>query len=233
MAIIDDEVGECNVLWSPTFSVPSVTVASGASGQAVFSFTAPSDAAAGDHSGDETMLHATSEDVTLSPSVSAKAVANQIYGLTAGYYSNETGVVKDSIEVIEGMSVPMKFTVTNDGNGNDEVTLSLVGAPAWITLGQSTALVGPGQTMTTLTVDIAAPASDARGVHLFQVTATSADGTTSSTTGNLAVTVKEKVDSTGGPTTEELDEEEGGLPGFGALSAIAAIGAVLLIRRRL
>ena len=33
--------------------------------------------------------------------------------------------------------------------------------------------------------------------------------------------------------TEELDEEEGGLPGFGALSAIVAIGAVLLIRRRL
>ena len=232
MAIIDDEVGECNALWSPTFSVPSVTVASGASGQAVFSLTVPNDAASTDDSG-VAMLHATSEDVTLSPSVSAKAVANQIYGLTAGYYSNETGVVKDSIEVIEGMSVPMKFTVTNDGNGNDEVTLSLVGAPAWITLGQSTALVGPGQTMTTLTVDIAAPASDARGDHTFQVTATSADGTTSSTTGDLTVTVTEKVDSTGGPTTEELDEEEGGLPGFGALSAIAAIGAVLLIRRRL
>jgi uncharacterized membrane protein len=238
MAVIDDEVGECNALWSPTFSVPSVTVASGASGQAVFSFTAPSDAASGDDSG-VAMLHATSEDVTLSPSVSVKAVANQIYGLTAGYYSNETDVVKDSVSVQEGMSVQMKFTVTNNGNGNDEVTLSLVGAPTWVTLPDldgdgvpDNALIGPGQKVN-LTVDIAAPASDARGDHLFQVTATSADGTTTSTTGDLTVTVTEKVDSTGGPTTEELDEEEGGLPGFGALSAIAAIGAVLLIRRRL
>ena len=108
----------------------------------------------------------------------------------------------------------------------------MANAPAWVTLGQTTALAGPGQVLP-LTIDIAAPAADARGDHTFQVIATSADGTTSSTSGDFTVTVTEKVDATGGPTTEELDEEEGGLPGFGALSAIAAIGAVLLIRRRL
>jgi PGF-CTERM protein len=81
----------------------------------------------------------------------------------------------------------------------------------------------------TLTVDVAAPASDARGNHTFQVTATSADGTTSSTV-DLTVTVTEKVDDTGGPTTDKLDEDDS--PGFGIITVIAALGAVLLIRRR-
>ncbi|MCH2619462.1 MAG: PGF-CTERM sorting domain-containing protein, partial [Candidatus Poseidoniia archaeon] len=65
----------------------------------------------------------------------------------------------------------------------------------------------------------------------FQVTATSADGTTSATTGDLTVTVTEKVDDIGGPTTDEIEEDDS--PGFGIISAIAALGAVLLISRRL
>ena len=123
----------------------------------------------------------------------------------------------------------MKFTITNNGNGNDEVTLSLANAPAWAALGQETALVGPGQTMT-LTVDLAAPASDARGDHTFQVTATSADGTESATTGDLTETVTEKLEATDGPSTEEVEEDDS--PGFGIVSVIAALGAGLLIRRR-
>jgi len=154
--------------------------------------------------------------------------ANQVYSISAGYYSNETDVLKNSASVQETMTVQMKFTVTNDGNGNDEITLSLANAPAWVTLGQTEALAGPGQTMT-LTVDVG-PAG-AVGDYTFQVTATSADGTTSSTTGDLTVTVTEKVDDAGGPTTDEIDEDDS--PGFGIISAIAALGAVLLIRRRL
>jgi uncharacterized lipoprotein NlpE involved in copper resistance len=49
-----------------------------------------------------------------------------------------------------------------------------------------------------LTIDVAAPASEARGDHTFQVTATSVDGTTTSTTGDLTVTVTEKVDDSYG-----------------------------------
>ena len=64
----------------------------------------------------------------------------------------------------------------------------------------------------------------------FQVVATSADGTTTSTTGDLTVTVTEKSTSGSGPTTEEVDEDDS--PGFGILSVIAALGAVLLLRRR-
>ena len=221
--------------WSPTLAESNLTIASGATSTTLLSITVPSDASANAASG-SVLVHAYSEgcgddttDCEYGQDVSVSVTANQVYDLTAGYYSNETDVIKDTASVQEGMTVQMKFTVTNNGNGNDEIALSLANAPAWVTLGQATALAGPDQTMT-LTVDVAAPASDARGDHKFQITATSADGTTTSTTGDLTVTVTEKVDDTGGPTTDELDEDDS--PGFGIISAIAALGAVLLIRRR-
>jgi PGF-CTERM protein len=216
--------------WSPTLAESELTIASGATSTTLLSITVPSDASANAASG-MVMVHAHSEGgEDYDQDVSVSVTANQVYGLTAGYYTNETDVVRDTASVQEGMAIQMKFTVTNDGNGNDEITLSLANAPSWVTLGQTDALAGPGQTML-ITIDVAAPASDARGDHTFQVTATSADGTTSSTTGDLTVTVTEKVDATGGPTTEEVDEDDS--PGFGIISAIAALGAVLLIRRRL
>lgn len=222
--------------WAPTLAESELTIASGATSTTLLSITVPSDASANAASG-SVMAHAYSEgcgddtaDCDYAYDISVSVTANQVYGLTAGYYSNETDVVKDTASVQESMTIQMKFTVTNDGNGNDEIVLSLANAPAWVTLGQTDALAGPGQTMT-LTVDVAAPASDARGDHTFQVTATSADGTTSSTTEDFTVTVTEKVDATGGPTTDKVDEDDS--PGFGIISAIAALGAVLLIRRRL
>jgi len=222
--------------WSPALSESELTLQSGATSTALLSVTVPSDASANAASG-SVMVHAYSEgcgddttDCAYEQHVTVSVTANQIYSVEAGYYSNETDVVKDSASVQEGMTVQMKFTVINNGNGNDEITLSLTNAPAWVALGQTTALAGPGQTLT-ITIDVAAPASDARGDHKFQAIATSADGTTSSTTEDLTVMVTEKVDDTGGQTTEELDEDDS--PGFGIISAIAALGAVLLIRRRL
>ena len=78
-----------------------------------------------------------------------------------------------------------------------------------------------------------APVSGGLGSNTFQVMATSSDGTTTSTTGDFTVTVVEQSTDSSGPTTEEVDDDEGGLPGFGFLPAIVAIGAVLLLRRRL
>ena len=111
--------------------------------------------------------------------------------------------------------------------------IALANAPSWVTLSQSTVLIGPGQS-STVTIDVMAPVSGSTGAQSpFQVVATSSDGSTTSTTGDFTVTVVEKSTSTTGPTTEEVDDDDGGLPGFGFLSAIAAIGAVLLLRRRL
>ena len=116
-------------------------------------------------------------------------------------------------------------------SGNDEVALSLENAPSWVVLGTDSdlSLIGPGQTAT-LTIDVLAPSSDALGDHTFQVTATSADGETTSTTGDLTVTVVEKTTTGTGPETDKVDEDDS--PGFGILSVIAALGAVLLLRRR-
>lgn len=222
--------------WTPTLSESSSTVASGGSAQVVFSLTIPTDASANAQSG-MAMVHAYSEacgedktDCVYEQSVSVSATAKQVYDISVGYYSNETSVVKDTASAQEGMSVQMKFTLTNNGNGNDEVTLSLANAPSWVTLGQTEALVGPGQSPMTLTIDVAAPSSDARGDYTFQVVATSVDETTTSTTGDLTVTVTEKTIDVTGPTTDKVDEDDS--PGFGILSVVAALGAVLLLRRR-
>ena len=224
-----------NEAWSPSLSESELTIASGDSATTVFSLTAPSSATAGQTSS-MNMVHAYSEgcgeshdDCDYEGGVGVSVTTNQVYDLEAGYYTNETDVEMSSASVQEGLGVQMKFTITNNGNGNDEVTLSLENAPAWVTLSQDTALIGPGQTWTG-SVDIMAPGSDAVDAYSFQVKATSADGTEFDTTGDLTVSVTEKVESTGGQETEELEEDDS--PGFGIVSAIAALGAVLLIRRR-
>ena len=223
--------------WAPSLSESSATIASGDSAQIIFTLTVPSDASANAQSG-MAMVHVYSEacgddkmGCDYEEHVSVSVRANQVYDITAGYYTNETDVVKDSASVQEGMAVQMKFTLTNNGNGNDEVTLSLVDAPSWVALGSDSevSLIGPGQTAT-LTIDVLAPASDALGDHTFQILATSADGIATSTTDIFTVTVVEKSTSTSGPSTEEVDEDDS--PGFGVLSAVAALGAVLLLRRR-
>ncbi|HJM17114.1 MAG TPA: PGF-CTERM sorting domain-containing protein [Candidatus Poseidoniia archaeon] len=223
--------------WAPTLSESSSTLASGASAPFIFTLTVPSDASANAQSG-MAMVHAYSEacgadktDCEFEEHVSVSVKANQVYDITAGYYTNETDVVKSSASVQEGVSVQMKFTLTNNGNGNDEVALSLENAPSWVVLGTDSdlSLIGPGQTAT-LTIDVLAPSSDALGDHTFQVTATSADGETTSTTGDLTVTVVEKTTTGTGPETDKVDEDDS--PGFGILSVIAALGAVLLLRRR-
>ena len=224
--------------WSPSLSESELTIASGASGTTVFSMTVPSDASANAQSG-MAMVHAYSEgcgDNTdgcdYEDHVSVGVTANQVYDLEAGYYSetdeNGTSTEISSASVQEGMETQMKFTVTNNGNGNDEVTLSLANAPEWASLGQDTALVGPGQTVT-LVVVLASPEGSIND-YAFQVTATSADGIETATTSDLTLTVTEKITSTGESETEDVTEDDS--PGFGIISVIAALGAVLLIRRR-
>ena len=224
--------------WAPTLSESSSTLASGASSQVVFSLTVPSDASSTAQSG-MAMVHAYSEacgedkmDCEYEADVSVAVSANHVYDITAGYYTNESGIEMSAADVDVGMSVQMKFVVTNNGNGPDEVTLALAeGAPSWVTLGQNSdeALIGPGQTSQALTVDIAPPSGTELGDYTFQVVATSADGTTTSTTDDLTVTVNEKSTSSG-PETDKVEEDDS--PGFGILSVVAALGAVLLLRRR-
>ena len=221
--------------WAPSLSEMSSTIASGETGQVVFTLTVPADSSAAAKSG-MAMVHAYSEicgddtsDCDYEAHVSVELSSNQVFDISAGYYYNASMA---SASVQEGMALQLKFNVTNNGNGNDNVGVALANAPSWVTLSQDTVLVGPGQA-STVTIDVMAPVSGGLGSNTFQVMATSSDGTTTSTTGDFTVTVVEQSTDSSGPTTEEVDDDEGGLPGFGFLPAIAAIGAVLLLRRRL
>ena len=106
----------------------------------------------------------------------------------------------------------------------------IISNKAWVVLSKDTALISKGGS-DDIAIDVRAPASDATGDHTFQVKATSQDGTTTSTTGTLTITVEEK-SAGSGSSTETVDEDEG-LPGFGAISALAALGVALILRRRL
>ena len=221
--------------WAPSLSEMSSTIASGETGQVVFTLTVPADSSAAAKSG-MAMVHAYSEicgddtsDCDYEAHVSVELSSNQVFDISAGYYYNASMA---SASVQEGMALQLKFNVTNNGNGNDNVGVALANAPSWVTLSQDTVLVGPGQA-STVTIDVMAPVSGGLGSNTFQVMATSSDGTTTSTTGDFTVTVVEQSTDSSGPTTEEVDDDEGGLPGFGFLPAIVAIGAVLLLRRRL
>jgi uncharacterized membrane protein len=221
--------------WNPSISEMSSTIASGAAAQVVFTLTAPADSSAAAKSG-MAMVHAYSEicgddtmDCDYEAHVSVALSANQVFDIGAGYYYNAS---MGSASVQEGMALQLKFNVTNNGNGNDNIGVALANAPAWVTLSQNTVLVAPGAE-STVTIDVMAPASGGLGANTFQVVATSSDGTTTSTTGDFTVTVIERTTDSSGPSTEEVDDDDGGLPGFGFVPAIAAIGAVLLLRRRL
>ena len=222
--------------WSPMVSVDNLTLARDASGTTDFTLTVPADAEAGVKSG-MAMVHAFSEGCVEQTSaceyeehVSVTVTANQIFSITADFYTNETGDVKKSVELEEGQQVQMFATISNGGNGGDRVTIELIDAPAWVVLSQDTALISKGGS-DDIAIDVRAPASDATGDHTFQVKATSQDGTTTSTTGTLTITVEEK-SAGSGSSTETVDEDEG-LPGFGAISALAALGVALILRRRL
>ncbi len=233
--------------WLPTLhGVTSSTIASGESAQVVYSMTVPSGASSQATSG-MAMVHAFSQacydedgkiddcayeavnTATETHGVSVTLTANQVYGISADYYYNASMA---SANVQQGLTMQLKFNVTNSGNGNDNIAIMLMGAPSWVVLSQDTVLVAPGQT-STITMDVSAPAEGTLGaVDAFTVKATSVDGTTTDSTDSFTLTVVEVAD-VDGPTKETVDDDDGGLPGFGFLPAIAAIGAVLLLRRRL
>jgi len=233
--------------WLPTLNgVTSSDIASGESAQVVYSMTVPSGASSQATSG-MAMVHAFSQACydedgkiddcayeavntdTETHGVSVTLTANQVYGISADYYYNASMA---SANVQQGLSMQLKFNVTNNGNGNDNIAIMLMNAPSWVVLSQDTVLVAPGQT-STITMDVSAPAEGTLGaVEAFTVKATSVDGTTTDSTGSFTLTIVEVAD-VDGPTKETVDDDDGGLPGFGFLPAIAAIGAVLLLRRRL
>ncbi len=211
--------------YGPASDQVEVTVAAGETGQFVVSATVPADKQAHTQSGDFTVT-VTSEDpgTPIFTEDAVKVTTAQVYDLAF-----ESGA--KSISVVQDSSGGITVNLTNSGNGPETVTFALDGAPAFASLSATDGVVAPGSTIS-VTVTLAPTTDDATDSTIFTITATGGSGTAVSS-GTLTVDVTKK--STGGsdPGTDDIgDDDDGGIPGFGLLAVLSALGMALLLRRR-
>ena len=214
-------------LWSPMASQSSITVPAVSSGQFILSVTVPEDKDAGANSGDIAVT-VTSSDGESTASRDVSVETSQVYNMSIAYASNSTGTVT----VIQETQLQLKLDVTNNGNGIDTVTLVLKDEPGWATLAATEIEITRGQTVSiVVTLSPDAAALSGRD-YTFWVVATSEDGS-ETTSPDLTAEIEVKETEAEEVVTEEIEEEdEGGLPGFGAFVSLLALTFVVLSRRR-
>jgi len=173
----------------------------------------------------------TSEDGETNATETVTVSVRQIHDLAFSYASNATGAEVNSVEVAQSTTIQLQVILSNNGNGYDTASLALVDAPAWATL-EYTSVPVPSGGQVTISVNLAPDVTSLSGrTYTFQVQATASDGVETATSGDLSVKIAEQ--ETEGEEPEETDtgtEEEGGIPGFGLLAALSALG--LALRRR-
>jgi uncharacterized membrane protein len=155
-----------------------------------------------------------------------------VYDLEFSYLVNSTGDEVNSVEVSQSTTIQLQVILSNNGNGYDTASLALSDdAPAWATL-EYTSVPVPSGGQVTISVNLAPDVTSLSGrTYTFQVQATASDGVETATSGDLSVKIAEQ--ETEGEEPEETDtgsEDEGGIPGFGLLAALSALG--LALRRR-
>jgi len=133
------------------------------------------------------------------------------------------------VTVSQDTSLQIKLNITNNGNGIDTVSLELVNAPAWATLGAYTLAIGtnPASLVITLSPDTAALSGRD---YTFQVVATSLNGDEWTSPDMTAEIEAKKTDST--VVEEEVLDEEDDSPGFGILASLLAFTFVVYGRRK-
>jgi hypothetical protein len=211
-------------MWSPMSSVPSLMVDAVSSGQFLVSVMVPTTMTANSNSGDITITVTSSDnETTLNSTISV--VASQVFAINIAYGTGSDGTVTIS----EDTSLQIKLNITNNGNGIDTLSLELVNAPDWATLGAETLIVGtmPVPLVITLSPDTAAVSGRD---YTFQVVATSLDGTEWISPDLTADIEAKTTDST--DVVEEVLEEEDDSPGFGILASFLAFTFVIYGRRK-
>ena len=225
-----DIVVEGPGMWSPMSSVPSLMVDAVSSGQFLVSVMVPTTMTANSNSGDITITVTSSDnETTINSTVSV--VASQVFAINIAYGTGSDGTVTIS----EDTSLQIKLNITNNGNGIDTLSLKLVNAPNWATLGadelQSITLnVGITSSVPlviTLSPDTAAVSGRD---YTFQVIATSLDGTEWTSPDLTADIEAKETEST--DVVEEVLEEEDDSPGFGVLASLLAFTFVVYGRRK-
>jgi len=219
-----DIVVEGPGMWSPMSSVLSLMVDAVSSGQFLVSVMVPTTMTANSNSGDITITVTSSDnETTINSTVSV--VASQVFAINIAYGTGSDGTVTIS----EDTSLQIKLNITNNGNGIDTLSLKLVNAPNWATLGADTLIVGtmPVPLVITLSPDTAAVSGRD---YTFQVIATSLDGTEWTSPDLTADIEAKETEST--DVVEEVLEEEDDSPGFGVLASLLAFTFVVYGRRK-
>ena len=219
-----DIVVEGPGMWSPTSSVSSLMVDAVSSGQFLVSVMVPTTMTANSNSGDITITVTSSDnETTINSTVSV--VASQVFAINIAYGTGSDGTVTIS----EDTSLQIKLNITNNGNGIDTLSLKLVNAPNWATLGADTLIVGtmPVPLVITLSPDTAAVSGRD---YTFQVIATSLDGTEWTSPDLTADIEAKETEST--DVVEEVLEEGDDSPGFGVLASLLAFTFVVYGRRK-
>ena len=216
--------------YSPTTPADTGPLAAAGSTQFVLGTTVPAGSPAHANSGNFTVT-VTSSDGTTAVSTDVSVDTAQVFGLAWSYRTDDAGATIDSISVDQGATGQVGLVLTNTGNGADTATMALSNAPSYADLADADpkVLVAGGEI--TVWVDLTPAGDEATGAEAFQVQATGGGGAV--TSGDLTATVVEKsTGGEGGGTITVDDEDDGGLPGFGLLAALSALGAALLLRRR-
>ncbi|MDP7590227.1 MAG: hypothetical protein QGG08_01195 [Candidatus Poseidoniia archaeon] len=217
-------------LWAPTADVDSLDVTALGSGNFALTVSVPAGKKYPGTSGNINVT-VTSEDGETNATETVTVSVRQIHDLAFSYALNATGVEVNSVDVSQSTTITLQVILSNNGNGYDTASLALVDAPAWATL-EHTSVPVPSGGQVTISVNLAPDVTSLSGrTYTFQVQATASDGVETATSGDLSVKIAEQ--ETEGEEPEETDtgtEEEGGIPGFGLLAALSALG--LALRRR-
>ena len=217
-------------LWAPASDVDALDVDGGGGGVFAVNVAVP-DKEANANSGNITVV-VTSEDGETNSTQVVTVTVRQVYDLEFSYLVNSTGDEVNSVEVSQSTTIQLQVILSNNGNGYDTASLALSDdAPAWATL-EYTSVPVPSGGQVTISVNLAPDVTSLSGrTYTFQVQATASDGVETATSGDLSVKIAEQ--ETQGEEPEETDtgsEDEGGIPGFGLLAALSALG--LALRRR-
>ena len=214
-------------LWTPTASQSNITISAVSNGQFTVSVTIPDDKDAGAESGD-IIVTVSSSDGESTANHSVSVSTSQVYDISMSHVSGSDGTVT----VTQETQLQLRLNVTNNGNGVDTVTFAMENQPPWAALGSDSIQIGRGQTIAiviTLSPDTAALSGRD---YIFQVVATSADGS-ETTSPDLTAQIEVKETESEEVVTEELDEDdEGGLPGFSMFVSLLALTIVVLSRRK-
>mgnify|MGYP001001740398 FL=1 len=214
-------------LWMPTASQSNITISAVSSGQFTVSVTIPDDKDAGAESGD-IIVTVSSSDGESTANHSVSVSTSQVYDISMSHVSGSDGTVT----VTQETQLQLRLNVTNNGNGVDAITFAMENQPPWAVLGSDSIQIGRGQTIAiviTLSPDTAALSGRD---YIFQVVATSADGS-ETTSPDLTAQIDVKETEGEEVVTEELDEDdEGGLPGFSMFVSLLALTIVVLSRRK-